>query len=111
MDAGSNRGTPAEGSGESIASGPTTNGGSAKGPMVVTVQETADVDEDTSLLNRVFEVLQHHPGDIPVRLLVRQAQGYQTLDLPVGASFGPELASELAGVLGEGALSREDRSY
>jgi hypothetical protein len=79
--------------------------------MVVTVQETDDVDEDTSLLNRVFEVLQRHPGDVPVRLLVRQAQGHQTLDLPVGASFGPELASELAGVLGEGALSREDPSH
>ena len=110
-NAGSNGATSAEGAGKSIASGPTANGGSSKGPMVVTVQETDDVDEDTSLLNRVFEVLQQHPGDVPVRLLVRQAQGYQTLDLPVGASFGPELASELAGVLGEGALSREDRSY
>jgi hypothetical protein len=110
-NAGSNGATSAEGSGESINSGPTTNDGSWKGPMVVTVQETADVDEDTSLLNRVFEVLQRHPGEVPVRLLVRQVQGHQTLDLPVGASFGPELASELAGVLGEGALFREGRSY
>ncbi len=76
-------------------------------PIVVTVRETDDADRDTTALNRLFEVLQRHPGNVPVRLVVKQTNGQQTLDLPVTAEFGPELAADIAGVLGEGALARE----
>ena len=79
---------------------------SADGPIVVTVRETEDVAKDTAALNRLFEVLQRHAGQTPVRLVVQQNRGRQTLDLPVTAAFGPELASDIAGVLGEGALAR-----
>ena len=104
-----NGGSP-DGPGQAAATspGPSANGKGGSGKVLVSLRETEDATEDVAVLNRVFEVLERHPGDDPVRLVVHQARGRRTLDLPVGVAFGPELASDIAGVLGEGARAREN---
>ncbi|MDA1097082.1 MAG: DNA polymerase III subunit alpha, partial [Chloroflexi bacterium] len=80
----------------------------ARRVLVIRIAETADVTADVETLNRLFEIIQRHPGDDRVRLHVSQAENAATtLDLPLLAAFGPELALDIAGLLGEGHLARE----
>jgi DNA polymerase-3 subunit alpha len=90
------------------------NGSSAKKSngkryqLVLHLRETEDEEADLARLEQVLQVLQSHPGEDPVHLVVQETEAAVPLVLPVGAAYGPELASKIAGVLGEGALTVQE---
>ena len=91
------------------ASSPSTNGNSSgrRFQLVLQLKETPDEAGDLQRLKQVLEILRSHPGQDPVRLIVHEAEADVPLDLPHETSYGPEMASEIAGILGENALTAQ----
>jgi DNA polymerase-3 subunit alpha len=82
-----------------------SNGSGKRYQLVLQLRETTDEAADLQRFNQVMEVLQGFPGGDPVRLIIHEVEAVVSLDLPHGAAYGPELASRIAGILGEEAMS------
>jgi hypothetical protein len=75
-------------------------------PRNVTIlfRETDDEEQDRALLDRLWGVLEAHPGPDNVRLLVDEGDGTKALRLSQGVRLGNGLEEKLRGLLGAECL-------